>query len=68
MDKLKEFVELKLQLQKQIHIHKILTLQMEVLKNEDIPAHHRTAQYDILGEAIKLIKEEEDEDKASVAV
>ena len=68
MDKFKEFVELKLTLQKQIYIHKILTLQMEVLKNEDIPAHHRAAQYDILGEAIKLIKEEENEEKANVAV
>lgn len=58
MEKLSEFIELKLEVQRQIYISKILKLQMEILKNENLPAHHRTTQYDILDEVIKLIKED----------
>lgn len=57
-------VSLRLILQKQILVNKLLSLEHDILTDEDTPDHHKAIKADLIEDVIKIIKEtSEDNDR-----
>lgn len=50
-------VSLRLILQKQILVNKLLSLEHDILTDEDTPDHHKAIKADLIEDVIKIIKE-----------
>lgn len=57
-------VSLRLILQKQILINKLLNLEHDILTDEETPDHHKAIKADLIEDVIKIVKEtSEDNDR-----
>lgn len=50
-------VSLRLILQKQILVNKLLKLEHDILIDEEIPDHHKAIKADLIEDVIKIVKE-----------
>ena len=57
-------VSLRLILQKQILVNKLLSLEHDILTDEETPDHHKAIKADLIEDVIKIVKEtSEDNDR-----
>lgn len=56
-------VSLRLILQKQILVNKLLSLEHDILTDEETPGHHKAIKADLIEDIIKIVKETSEEAK-----
>lgn len=62
-------VSLRLILQKQILVNKLLKLEHDILTDEETPDHHKTIKADLIEDVIKIVKEtSEDNDRDGISI
>lgn len=62
-------VSLRLILQKQILVNKLLKLEHDILTDEETPDHHKAIKADLIEDVIKIVKEtSEDNDRDGISI